>query len=183
MHYCFLYFSKEMPTREKIREVMAPYNYENYYESREVQPFYYDYFVIGGRYGGKLKLKVEKDNETYRWEFTGRREGRLFYNSLIKKLMEVKELGSGFYIEDGCYDYFGYRDGFLYVDGAPLKDLINLDELSCYGYIGINGELHTREIWKDKEKEFVKVEHFDEDLELYIKHHMDCFVTVLDIHG
>lgn len=182
MHYRFLYFSKELPTREEIREVMAPYNYDNYDESN-YQPFYYDYFHIGGRYGGRLKLKVERGDETYQWEFTGRREGRLFLSSLIKRLMEVKNIGAPFYIEDECYDYLGCHDGFLYVDGAPLKDLVNLDELSCYGYIGVNGELHMREVWNAEEKDFLKIEHFDEDLKLYIQEHMDCFVTVLDVHG
>lgn len=66
---------------------------------------------------------------------------------------------------------------------APLKDLVNFDELSCYGYIGVNGELHMREVWNAEEKDFLKVEHFDEDLKLYIREHMDCFVTVLDVHG
>ena len=72
--------------------------------------------------------------------------------------MDVRKIGGGFFIEDDCYDYLGCRDGFLYVDGAPLKDLVNLDELSCYGYVGVNGELHLREVWKEDEKDFLEID-------------------------
>ena len=78
MHYCALLITKEFPTEDKIDEIMRPYYYDNieYDEKGNLTSpypvFTWDWYQIGGRYNGKLKLKIDENDETYNWGFYDR---------------------------------------------------------------------------------------------------------------
>ena len=193
MHYCALLITKEFPSVDQINEIMQPYNEENIkYDENDnrITPypiFTWDWYQIGGRYNGKLKLKIDKENTYYNWGFYDRegRNKRLFYSYLLTKMegfVKDGRLPSYLYSEEDYFNSMGYRDGFLYVDGARVDDLLNFEtEIeNCYICIDANGNAIARESWNGKA--FVKDEHFDEKLKEIGKNSQGMFVTVLDIH-
>lgn len=191
MHSCIIFFSKKLPTFEEILNVMTAFSADAVYgtfdedlnEERELiyPAIMWDWFEIGGRYCGKLKLRVdyEEDNK-YRWQFYEPvpREGRLFHCEILKDLRGNKT--RPYISEEEYFPYLGTRDGYLAVDGAPLMDIMNLDEIRGWGYVDLDGTPHAREEWDGKK--WVQNKKYDEEIEKYIDEHMDCFVTVLDIH-
>jgi len=191
MHYCALLITKEFPTEDKIDEIMRPYYYDNieYDEKGNLTSpypvFTWDWYQIGGRYNGKLKLKIDENDETYNWGFYDRvgRNKRLFYSCLLSRMERFVKDGnipSYMYSEEDYFSSMGSRDGYLYVDGARINDLLNFEEQSCYICIDANGNVIARESWDGKA--FVKDERFDEKLEEIKKNSRGMFVTVLDIH-
>ena len=186
MHYCIHLFTKELPTKEKINDILRPFNDEsvNYdgLEPAEYPAFTWDYFLIGGRYGGALKLKIQTDrDDEYQWRFLLRtenhREGRLFHSSLLSKIRErFIDYESS---EESWFRYMG--DGsFIYCDGAKIKDLVDTETLGCYGFVDIDGTAYAREQWTGND--FIKHEDFDERYQKTLNERSDCFLTVLDIH-
>lgn len=189
MHYCTLLITKELPSEDKIAEIMQPYYYGNaeYDEDdNRITPytvFEWDWYQIGGRYNGKFKLKIDEDDEYYQWDFYARedRNKRLFYSYLLTKMKGFA--GDTFmYSEEDYFPSMGIRDGYIYVDGARIDDLLNFDSEmeNCYICIDANGKAIARETWDGKT--FVKDEHFDEKLEEIRNNSKGMFVTVLDIH-
>lgn len=64
MHYCLLLITREMPSENRISEILKPYDEENLEcdETDEIISFpifTYDWWEIGGRYASKLKLKID----------------------------------------------------------------------------------------------------------------------------
>lgn len=190
MHYCVLLITKEFPSTTEIDEIMQPYWCENakYDENdNRITPrpiFEWDWYQIGGRYNGKLKLKIDENDASYNWGYYDRegRNKRLFYSYLLTKMKGFAENGgpSWMYSEEDYFNSMGYRDGFLYVDGAKIDDLLNFNEQSCYICIDADGNAIARQSWNGKT--FVKDKHFDEKLEAIKKNSKGMFVTVLDIH-
>jgi hypothetical protein len=76
----------------------------------------------------------------------------------------------------------GFRDGFLYVDGAKISDIINTNNISCFGFIDIDGELYVREEWDRKNSKFIENINFDEEYKNKLKEYSNYYLTVLDIH-
>lgn len=191
MHYCALLITKEFPSTAEIDEIMEPYCYKNIKDDEEcgglstLPIFTWDWYQIGGRYNGKLKLKIDENDATYNWGYYDRdgRNGRLFYSCLLSRMEKFVKDGnipSYMYSEEDYFASMGSRDGYLYVDGARINDLLNFEEQSCYLCIDANGNVIARESWDGKA--FVKDEHFDEKLEEIKKNSQGMFVTVLDIH-
>lgn len=184
MHYCALLFTKEFPTEEEISEIMRPYD-EEYFEYDEtgeaiggLPVFQYDYYSIGGRYGGKLKLKVDYNDKNYNWGgYNKGRNKRLFYSKMLSVMKQ--KLGI-FFDEEDYFPYMGFRDGYIYVDGARVDDLLNFDDLSCYICIDADGNAIARETWDGHD--FIKDEQFDDKLAEIKKNSKGMFVTVLDLH-
>ena len=192
MHYCVLLFTNELPSEEKIAEIMHPYyegnaEYDEETEKR-LNPYpvlEWDWYQIGGRYKGSLKLSVERDKEYYNFGYYSRedRNKRLFYSSLLSDMKEFAEMGnapSWKYSEEDYFNSMGYRDGYLYVDGARVDDIINFEDQNCYICIDVDGNAIARETWNGKE--FIKDEQFDEKLAEIKKNSKGMFLTVLDIH-
>lgn len=191
MHYCTLLITKELPSENKIAEIMQPYCYESIeYDENDniITPypiFTWDWYQIGGRYNGGLKLKINENDEYYNWGYYARedRNKRLFYSYLLSEMKRPVKEGktpSWMYREEDYFNSMGYRDGFLYVDGGRVDDLLNFEEQNCYICIDSNGNAIARETWDGST--FVKDEHFDEKLEEIKKNSKGMFVTVLDIH-
>lgn len=64
MHYCLLLITKEIPSENRISEILEPYDEENLECDKtgkiiSFPTFTYDWWKIGGRYSGKLKLKID----------------------------------------------------------------------------------------------------------------------------
>lgn len=64
MHCCLLLITREMPSENRIAEILKPYDEENLEcdETGEIiffPIFTYDWWEIGSRYSGKLKLKID----------------------------------------------------------------------------------------------------------------------------
>ena len=188
MHYRIHLFTKELPTEDQIQDIMAPYYDEAVYcdengEDKEdiVYPaIMLDYFSIGGRYCGQLKLKIDPDDEEYGWKYYSDipREGRLFHSTLLYKIR--KEFKHPWYQREE--EWIGYMGdhSYIYVDGARIRDILNIDEISCYGFVDIDGQAYASESWNGST--FVKHQDFEDLYKQKLNEYKDYFLTVLDIH-
>lgn len=191
MHYCVHLLTKELPSENKIAEIMKPYNSESVYCSDEGSKqidypiFTWNYYRIGGRYKAELKLKVDErgseNSEYYNWGYYDRqdRNGRLFWSNLLSTLKE-NITPEWMCHEEDWFMNMGFGDGYILVDGAKQSDIINIDKLGCYICILPNGSAIARDSWNGKD--IIKDENFDEKYKQAIVDNMDGFITVLDIH-
>lgn len=186
MHYLALLLTETLPTKQQIERALDPYDWDKNFDEEgeligEHPIFTFDYFQIGGRYCGYLKLKMDKSNQEYNWNFYERnpRNNRLFISSLLNQLKE--NIDPPFmYSEEKYFPCMGSRDGFLYVDGAKAKDIINYDELESYICILPDGSAIAKETWDGKH--FVEDKDYHKKLKKALKDNSEGFVTVLDLH-
>lgn len=188
MHYRIHLFTKELPTEDQIQDIMAPYYDEAVYydeNGEDKKDIVYpaimlDYWAIGGRYCGQLKLKIDPDDEEYGWKYYSDipREGRLFHSTLLYKIRkEFKHPWDQ--KEEKWIGYMG-NYSYIYVDGARIRDILNIDELLCYGFVDIDGQAYASESWNGST--FVKHPDFENLYKQKLNEYKDCFLTVLDIH-
>jgi hypothetical protein len=186
-------YTRDFPTDGIITAALKPFNGEEYYshEEEEVERplFTWDYWVVGGRYGGLLKLNSTLEKyEPYCFSPT-KRAGRLFRSALFERVtygcLEFSIRGAGNKIEEVyAMEYCGAREGELRVDGAWIPDITNFDEISdnCFCMIDIDGTAYARDIWNGKT--FITTEDFDCILKkIAEKNCEDCFLTVIDLHN
>lgn len=191
MHYCIHLFTKALPTEGEIQSILSPYNSELYYsdedgnerESMECPAFTWDWYQIGGRYQGRLSLKVDENDDEYEWRFYSKepKEGRLFHSMLLKRIKEHFPTYAAH--EEDYFGYLGYLDKepHLKVDGAKISDLLNnFEDLGCFGFIDLDGKAYSRERWDGKH--FIEDTDFDKRYQEKLKEYSDCFLTVIDIH-
>ena len=185
MHYCLLMLTKSCPSDEMIDEILKPYNSDDCWKAREENPdfempkFTWDWWQVGGRYNGKLKLKFDANSKDgYRWAFLALepRTGRLFRSYLLEHMMSKERI----FREDDYFCSMGARDGYIYVDGAPIADLIDFDAASCFCFLDVDGTAYARKTWDGDE--LIKDPSFDETVTEICKNRTDCFATVIDIH-
>ena len=180
MHYCCLIITKEFPTDEVLSEVLAPYNWEET-EEGEYPPFTWDWWQVGGRYNGMLKLTINENDEKYRWEYYARepRKDTLFRSYLLDKMSGFA--GRSFmYREEDYYPSMGSRDDFLYVDGALIEDIKNLSEVTCYCCVDKDGKAYSTESWDGKE--WIKNDKFDTQFAEVLADSKGCYVCIVDLH-
>lgn len=170
MHYCGYIITNKIPTKEEIRNILKPYD-ENENDNLE---FAWDWYGIGGRYGGKLKIKFNPDeNEDGYYSFKDRN-----YKYFISNELEEIKQRFPYFDEIRHLIYMGLKDKILYVDGAYYKDIINFDITNCYFVIDENQKLYVRELWKNRE--WIENKEFEENIKkLELK---DKFITVIDLH-
>ena len=201
MHYCCLLFTDKIPSKKDISDKLAPFNEEAYYsrvdegeEGKERPVFLWDWYEIGGRYKGEIKLKLDWNDDKYRWKYLqldNYRNGRLFISELCSRLQEIPELlgklekATGkfqhiYYDETEWLLSMGANDGYIYVDGAEVQDIINYDDLNCWCYVDSNGVGNARDYWNGDK--YITNENFDEELNEVKNRNKGKFVTVLDIH-
>ena len=181
MHSCCLLITKEFPTKDVISKIMSKYDENDFYEKEEPDEtkrplFMWDYYLIGGRYNGLLKLKIDIEDEKYLWKYFSRvpRNGRLFWSYLLSACVKHP------YSEDDYLGSMGFNDNFLYVDGAFVKDIINFDSLECYCCIDKNGMAISCSSWNGDN--FIKDYDFETKLKKVKEESTDCFATILDLH-
>lgn len=192
MHYCIHLFTETLPTESKIMTILEPFNSETIYgvdeegnekEIKEYPPFTWDWWQIGGRYHGRLKLKIDENDEVYCWRFYSQepREGRLFHSMLLRRIRESFTTWQSH--EEDYLGYLGYleKESHIRVDGAKISDLINdFEDLGCFGFVDIDGRAFSRNHWNGQT--IVETPEFDKQYQEKLKERADCFLTVIDIH-
>lgn len=188
MHYCLLMLTKTLPTDNDIDEILKPFNSEAFWRLEETNPgierpkFTWDWWQVGGRYNGKFKLKFEPSmdlNTKYQWGFHARtpRTGRLFRSQLLEALLGKKKLMP--YYEEDFFLSMGGRDGYLYVDGAPIADMIDFNP-ECFCFLDVDGTAYARDTWNGKK--WITDESFDDTVKKICADRLDCFATIIDLH-
>ena len=193
MHYCIAIITEQFPTDDVLEKVLAPFNSESLYENckededpAEYPQFTWDWWQVGGRYDGLLKLKIDREDEEYRWDFYAKepRAGRLYRSKLCENhLNKTDSYGFRYIREEDYYHYMGMRAGYIRVDGCKVKDVIDFaDTISNHGwgFIGRDGTAYSREHWDGKN--FVKDEQYEEKVKSAIANVEDCYVCYVDIH-
>jgi len=192
MHYCLYLYTKEFPTDALIDEMLAPYNEEKFYnegewEDKERPVFLWDWWQIGGRYGGKLKLAMTEETiEKYKFRYyeRERRAGRLFRCQLLETVSRgvLDTPTEGKVDETDTFQYLGSRDGFLAVDGCWLPDLLNKgigDE--CFAVLTDDGTAIAREVWNGDD--WVRTDNFDARAKMVMERLEGThYLTVIDLH-
>lgn len=187
MHYKCLLITTQFPTTNIIATILEPFNSENYYaehddNTKDYPAFMWDWYQIGGRYNGAIKLRCDqKNNEKYRWEYiqSGGRNGICFWSYLLTKMQEFSG-GSFRYIEDDYYPSMGSRDGYLYVDSAIISDILNFDDIESYCCIDKNGAAYSRESWNGDD--WIVDQEYDAKIQNVKKNSSECFATIIDLH-
>lgn len=189
MHYPIYIFTKEFPSDQVIENVLKPYKDDadlSLYDSPLVRPdIHWDWFDIGGRYGGLLKIKCDLDDEYYQWMMMGgeKKAGRLFRSRFLETYSGP--FRDHLFSSDEVYAflYCGYRDRYIYADGAKISDLVNYTDLTHKGYAFIDpayNEARSREYYINGE--FVENEQYDDQLAAAMERNKDGYLTVVDIH-
>ena len=187
MHCCCMVFTKEFPTETVLEKVLNPFNSEDVYdqpeETRVYPAFTWDWWKVGGRYAGMLKLNVDENDARYRWNYYERdpRNGRLFRSALLDKMKHwAMNVPFSFFHEEEMFGTMGAWEGFIRVDGACCADIINLQEVSCYCAVDCNGNAFSRECWDGNN--WSANDDFDSQLEKIKSECSDCYVCIVDLH-
>lgn len=190
MHYCLMLLTNEFPSDTVIEKALEPYNEEKWYEKYEKtndesdRPlFTWDYWQIGGRYNGKLKLKVDfnDDKSEYHWMFMAKepRAGRLFRSFLLETMSELKK---PIFFEDDYLTSMGAREGYLFVDGGRIADMLNFAEeySRCFCAIDSDGSAYAREHLDGNN--WINDTEFDDKIKAICENRTDGYVVFIDIH-
>lgn len=184
MHECTLLITEELPNEDMIEKMLANFYEEDFYDRQEetAEPypaFLYDYYQIGGRYAGLIKLNASQENSEYEWGcyLKQSRNNRLFISSVLEDINQSKPCWER---EEDYYNYMGIRDGCLYVDGAKIKDIINLNDIRGYNLILPTGEAYTRSWLNGHER--IDNQLYDKTVKAAFETYKDCFLPILDIH-
>ena len=178
MHYCCLVITKEFPTDTVLEKALKPFNKET---AENYPAFTWDWYQVGGRYNGSLKLKIDDTDEKYRWNFYTKpyRNGRLFRSYLLTKMEEFSK-GSFMYSEEDYFRSMGSRENFLFIDGGYIPDLLNFESVECFCYLDKDGNAYSRERWTGDN--FEKNDKFDEQLKAVKDNSKDCYACIVDLH-
>lgn len=114
MHYCMIIIGKNEDQCLNLLEQYSPYREVSY--DAEENYWYnpearWDWYQIGGRYCGRLE--VRNDCTEY-------------------------SVGNTSWCSPDV-PYHTDKEGIRIVDGARVKDILNLDEVVCYGYVDASG--------------------------------------------
>ena len=190
MHACICVITNEFPSQKIIEKKMEPYFVYREEDANESAPLIkWDSWEIGGRYCGRIKLKINHEDEKYNWEFYAKapRAGRLYRSLFLEGCFEAAKkvpIGNELwgFSEERYYSYFGYYDGYLRVDGCRIEDVIDFEKTatSTFGFIGKNGEAYVREFWNGKK--WVDDETYEEKVKEAINSVKGCYITFVDIH-
>lgn len=171
MHYKGHLITKKLPTSDEISKILEKYR-EKYDEEQE---FAWDWYMIGGRYGGEIKINFNPDENEDKWYCFEDRNNKYFISEAIN---EIKEMHGSFYDELEWLEYMGLRENVLYVDGAYYKDMINFDLSDCFVVIDDEENLYVRQQWKNHD--WIENKQFDDKVsKIDLK---DKFITIIDFH-
>ena len=171
MHYKGHVITKELPSEELLNKILDKYYYE---DEENKSGFTWDWWQIGGRYGGKIKIHFNpSENEDKLW-CKRNRNGKYFISNILSKIME----NNIFYDELDFMLYMGLYEKTLYVDGGYSKDFIDFDITDCYVVIDENNYINVRQKWNGED--WIKNEKFDDEVK-----QIDLtgkFITIIDFH-
>jgi hypothetical protein len=172
MHYCLLLLTKEIPSESDITNILLPY-YE-YNSLKDVTPFIWDDYSVGGRYGGRIKYRLKPN--TYLWSSDKLTDVKIKSN-LFDKLNkyykdEIMEHFNSEVSEIEFAIYLGARDDIIYCDGAYLDECDIGDLTGYYCLNTITNKVITAESKRYKAS-----------LKRMLNAHPKAFITVIDIHN
>lgn len=171
MHYKGYVITKKIPTNEQISKILKKYRYD--YEKQK--EFDFDWYSIGGRYGGQIKINFNPKNNEDDYICFRDRNYKYFISDVLNEIKERFD----FYDELDYLKYMGLNENILYVDGGYYNDIINFDITDCYLVIDDEENFYVREIWKDET--FITDNEFDNKIKnINLK---DKFITVIDFHS
>lgn len=171
MHYKGFIITKEIPTQERLAELLSKYHYE---EKNNTSGFTWDWWQIGGRYGAGIKINANQ--EKFEWIYLGRQRNHKYF--IANMLDKVKEKAEIWFEEEDYLIYMGLKDNVLYVDGAYYEDIIDFDITSCFLVIEEDDYINVREKWGGNTWDTNK--QFDEEIkQIDLK---GKFITIIDFH-
>ena len=190
MHYCCFLVTKEFPSDEIIAKKLSPFEWQSNIDAEPQPAFAWDWWQIGGRYSGKLKLSINKNVEVYDWKYyaTVPRAGRLFRSKVLEAIRTIMNQHDthpyihpySLYHEEDLYNELGYRDGYIRVDGARIGDLIDFEKCcnDCYCVVDVDDNVYTRS------KLFEDDDEFDRTIQnIFMNGNRDdYYVVVVDLH-
>jgi hypothetical protein len=166
MHYKGYLITDKLPTKDVIKEKLQKYHID--YTIKK--PFEYDYYEIGGRFGGKIKIKFNPEENEDDYYLSRHRNNKYFISNMLNILRYHDELE--------LLMYMGLRDNILYVDGGYYEDIIDFKLDDCCVVITENkiilSEFWDGNHWINNEKQFNK-----EIAKLSLN---SKFITVIDFH-
>lgn len=168
MHFKGHIITKKIPTQEEIEKILEPY----YYDQNNV--FDWDWYQIGGRFGGKIKINFDPESNEDDWYSFRDRNYKYFICGMLDDLKETVK----FYDELNYLKYMGLRENVLYVDGAYYKDMINFEIDDCYVVID-EDKLYVRETWDGDN--WVQDVNFDDKVKKIDL--TNKFITIIDFHS
>lgn len=170
MHYKGHIITKTLPNETELLSILEKYRYDD----KKVQNFSWDWYAIGGRYGGKIKIKFIPDNNEDNWFLFKNRNNKYFISEILS---EIKE-NTKFYEELDYLKYMGLRENILYVDGGYFKDTIDFEIDDCFLVIDDEKNLYIRESWNGEN--FINDTSFDDKVKKLDL--TDKFITIIDFH-
>lgn len=186
MHFCILVITKEFPSDEVLKNQLKPFYEDDYYQELEAEAnvdrpvFQWDYFKLGGRYGGRLKIDISGENSVkYDLQYYARqkRSGRLF-RAAILEAYDFDDVSFGKPNEINALCYMGLWDDVIFADAAPIQDCKAIPD--GFGIVLPDGAAYARRVWSgdswDDDPEF------DNRRAAALEAHKDCWVSVVDIH-
>lgn len=165
---------------------MAPFEEDSFYEQQEKDEsinrpcLLWDYWKLGGRYAGRIKIDVSGDNAgKYDLIFypKQKRVNRLFRSAFLESCNLDVLFTTGF-DETDALCYMGVRDDIIYADSAKIEDVKEFP--GGFGMILPSGEVFAREYWDGAH--WIKCPDFDERKEAALSGNKDCWISVIDIH-
>lgn len=187
MHYCCLIVTEKFPTDEVIADILAPFEWGSDADPECQRVFTWDWWQVGGRYSGKLKLKIDEEDLTYNWQFyaTVPRAGRLFRSKVLETIRTLYRTINNqhdirpysLYHEEDLYNELGYRDGYIRVDGALIRDLVDFEQYcdDCCCLVDIDKKAYSR---------LYEQEDFDQTVHnIFANGNRDnCYAVIVDLH-
>ena len=207
MHYCLILITKELPNEEDINKVLSRFNSEELYkdikdengnitclantmtkeERFEKYPFTWDWWQVGGRYGGNIKYKMQEDDyKFYNHNICNKKYKSKFFENMQKYYQRPlgRDLRTNEIDECDFISYLGYNDYFIYCDGAKISDIQNIehikDDFGFCIYDSINDVGYAREVYVGGG--FVKTENYQDKVRNIIENNKDSFLTIIDLH-
>lgn len=207
MHYCLTLITKELPSEEELYSVLKKFNDEELYkdiedengnitcladtmtkeEIMEKYPFTWDWWQVGGRYGGHIKYKMqEEDYKYYNHNICNKKYKSEFFDDLQKHYQDrwKRNLKTNELDECDFVQYLGFNDDIIYCDGAKISDIQNIDHIKDdFGYCiydSINDIAYARKVWNGDT--YIETENYQEKVKNIIENNADGFLTIIDLH-
>lgn len=172
MHFKGHIITKKIPTQKKLERILSKYRED--FDRKDKVDFEWDWWQIGGRYGGKINIRFDpNENEDEYFLFRTRNHKYFIINILdnIKKNIT-------FYDELDYLLYMGLNDKILHVDGGYFKDMIDFDITGCFLVIDDEENLYVREYWSGEN--WISDNDFDKKVKAINLE--GKFITTIDFH-
>lgn len=172
MHYKGYVITKKIPTQKKLEEILSKYKED--FDRKDKVDFEWDWWQIGGRYGGKINIRFDPNENEDNWYMNRTRNHKYF---IIDILDDIKQ-NIKFYDELDYLLYMGLNDKILHVDGGYFNDMIDFDITNCFIVIDDENNLYVRQFWN--EEDWIEDKDFDnkvKKIDLESK-----FITIIDFH-